>query len=78
MVEGYETEEERARRLAREQAEAQRAAEQEHQTRAEAFYRALPGLLSRLHQEPHDCMIEIMGKTLLTRNAVVKDRVPAG
>jgi hypothetical protein len=76
VVEGYETERERERRLAKERLESARAAERARRETFDAVRRELPGAFERLRATPPDCMIEVMGWRLWRREPVVKRRVP--
>jgi hypothetical protein len=76
VVEGYETERERERRLARERRESARAAELARREAFKAVRTALPDAFKRLSATPPNCMIEVMGWRLWTRTPVVKRRVP--
>jgi len=76
MVEGYETERQRARRLAREREESARASELARREALDALRRALPEAAERLRATSPDCMIEVMGLRFWARTPVVKRRVP--
>jgi hypothetical protein len=76
VVEGYETERERERRVARERQESAHAAESARRETFAAVRRALQDAFERLGATPPNCMIEVMGRRLWTRNPVVRRRVP--
>ena len=76
MVEGYETERERERRLSKERLESARAAELARREAFDAVRKALPNAFERLHATSPDCMIEVMGWRLWRGRPVAKRRVP--
>jgi hypothetical protein len=76
VVEGYETEHERERRLARERQESARTGELARRETFDAVRRALADAFERLSATPPNCMVEVMGRRLWTRKPVVRRRVP--
>jgi hypothetical protein len=76
VVEGYETERERERRLAREQLESARVGELARRETFAAVRRELADAFERLGATPPNCMIEVMGRRVWSREPFVRRRVP--